>query len=279
MTSLVVCLAALSAACDTGPRPIAVVTAMPAELAAVLAFTDVTDTQTIDDHIYRIGTIGDEHVVVTMTGIGLVNAATITGALLDHFQVAGIVFSGVAGSRYSIGDVTVPDSWMLTAAGTTFPVDPAWLALAGGLVGAPDVVLDHCTHVPADPATEVCLPRTPTIEVGGLGKSADPFGRTAFRCQDDNNDVYGCDIGGPAPPAPTFSLPADPDPPVASDEETAAVARVAQQRGIRFIAFRSVSDGMGDPLMLPGFPGQFFTYYRLAAHNAAATAVAFLGRL
>ena len=28
--------------------------------------------------------------------------------------------------------------------------------------------------------------------------------------------------------------------------------------------------------MLPGFPTEFFIYYRLAAHNAAAAAIAFL---
>jgi len=60
--------------------------------------------------------------------------------------------------------------------------------------------------------------------------------------------------------------------------ETAAVAREAQGRGVPFIAFRAVSDGAGDPLGLPGFPTQFFAYYRLAAHNAAAATTAFVTR-
>ena len=58
--------------------------------------------------------------------------------------------------------------------------------------------------------------------------------------------------------------------------ETAAIAREATKRGVPFIAFRATSDGAGDPLMLPGFPSEFFVYYRLAAHNAAAAAIAFL---
>ncbi len=279
VASLVLCLLVGLTACNTGPRPIAIITAMPAELAAVLTFTDVTETRTIDGHIYRLGTIGGRRVVVTMTSIGLVNARTITTALLAHFDVAGIVFSGVAGSRYNIGDVTVPDTWTLRADGSSYPVDADWLALSRGLVGAPDVVLDRCTPRLADPTMNVCMPQMPTVVVGGVGLSADPFGRGAFFCEADNNDVYGCDIGGPAPRPPTFTLPADPMPPVAIDQETAAVARVAQMRGVRFIAFRGVSDGMGDPLMLPGFPGQFYAYYRLASHNAAVAAVRFLGRL
>jgi hypothetical protein len=40
-----------------------------------------------------------------------------------------------------------------------------------------------------------------------------------------------------------------------------------------------VSDGTGDPLNLPGFPAQFFAYYRLAGRNAAAATVALLERL
>jgi nucleoside phosphorylase len=68
----------------------------------------------------------------------------------------------------------------------------------------------------------------------------------------------------------------DLEPLAAEDMETAAIAREAAARDLPFIAFRAVSDGEGDPLNLPGFPAQFFAYYRLAAHNAAAATVAFL---
>ena len=58
--------------------------------------------------------------------------------------------------------------------------------------------------------------------------------------------------------------------------ETAAVGRVAHAQGVPFIAFRALSDGKGDPLMLPGFPFQFFVYKDLASQNAGKTALAFL---
>jgi adenosylhomocysteine nucleosidase len=61
--------------------------------------------------------------------------------------------------------------------------------------------------------------------------------------------------------------------------ETAAIAAAAAARGVPYIAFRAVSDGAEDPLELPGFPAQFFAYYPLAAHNAAAAASGFLARL
>jgi hypothetical protein len=64
--------------------------------------------------------------------------------------------------------------------------------------------------------------------------------------------------------------------------ESAAVARVAAERRVPFLAVRAGSDGGGDPLGDRGFPLQFFDYYRLAAHNAADVTraiVAELGRL
>ncbi|MCA1833262.1 MAG: hypothetical protein LC750_11155 [Actinobacteria bacterium] len=61
-----------------------------------------------------------------------------------------------------------------------------------------------------------------------------------------------------------------------TDMETAAVAQVANANTIPFIAFRALSDGLGDPLHLPGFPFQFFYYRQLAADNAAEMTLAFL---
>ena len=64
---------------------------------------------------------------------------------------------------------------------------------------------------------------------------------------------------------------------VVQDMETAAVARVATEKRIPFIVFRGVSDGRGDPVMLPPIPYlQFVVYQQLAADNAAAATLAFL---
>lgn len=65
----------------------------------------------------------------------------------------------------------------------------------------------------------------------------------------------------------------------AQDMETAATAAVADAHGIPFLGIRAVSDGQGDPLKLPGFPWQFFTYRNLAGDNAAAVTLAVLQEL
>src|SRR5205823_1224446 len=97
-----------------------------------------------------------------------------------------------------------------------------------------------------------------------------PFGGRAFPCTPGGGPIFGCEalLAGPLVP--------DALPPDAMDMETAAVARVAGDAGVPYVAFRGVSDGSGDPLGLPGFPAQFFAYYRLAAENAAAVTTAFL---
>src|SRR5262249_55519648 len=65
------------------------------------------------------------------------------------------------------------------------------------------------------------------------------------------------------------------------DMETAAVAKLAAENHIPFLAFRAVSDGGGDPLIasaIIGFPVQFFIYQQLAADNAGTVATEFLDR-
>jgi nucleoside phosphorylase len=269
----------------TTPPTIAILSAFPAELAAVLEHVTVTDTVVIDGHVYRIGTLGQARVVVAMTGIGLVNSTTITTAVLDHFDVGGLVFSGVAGSTLNIADVMVPEQWTL-GDGQIYAADPVWLGLARGIVGSVGAEFEHCTNAPTVTSPEVCLPNLPVMVVGGIGESSDEFNGRAFVCKPTGGDVFGCDVASSTAAA-TLALARDGMPPVAAaepppfiaqDNETAAFARVASQRGVPFIAFRAVSDGGGDPLGLPGFPAQFFAYYRLSAHNAAAAATTFVRR-
>lgn len=261
---------ALYACGDDDPgavQPIAIVSAFPAEQAPLREAAQIQNTKTIDGHIFRIGTLGGAPIILGLTGIGLLNAQATTRVLLDNFPVSGIVMSAVAGSTLRIGDVTVPDTWRFSD-GTSYPVTAAWLTQAAH-IGAPGVVsLQRCTELPNAPAhPPVCLDHDPAIVVGGVGESSDPFGDTPSACQPGGGEVFGCD---------TQSIE---DMPVATDMETAAVAREAAARGIPFIAFRAVSDGTDDPLNLPGFPSQFFAYYRLAARNAAAATIAFLEHL
>jgi nucleoside phosphorylase len=272
------CCAITEATCGAPPA-LAVFSAFPAELQPLVERATVRETLVIGDRVLRVGTLGDVPVVLGLLGIGLENAASTTRLVLDHFDVAAFVVSGVAGSPQRIGDVTVPDTWTEDD-GASHPADPALTAIARE-VAASGVAFEKCTPVPPEPpGPTVCLGYDPQIVVGGSGHSSDPFGGNPVRCTPGGGDVFGCDVTAamPASAAPAGG-PGETNLEVeTTDMETAAAAREAQARGVPFIAFRAVSDGAGDPLGLPGFPAQFFAYYRLAADNVAAATAAFVAR-
>ncbi len=271
---------------DSSPPPrIAVLSAFPAELAAYLDDASVSEEVVVNDRVFRVGVLGGVQVVMGLTGIGLVNAATTTRALLERFEVDGIVVSGVAGSALQIGDVTVPAAWV-TKDGSTYAAQQNWLALAEDIAAPGMVSLERCTTVPSASQNPVCMPQAPVIVVGGVGQSSDSFGSNGLPCQPGGGDLYGCDIDSMDPPSAAAVRRASATrtsdaaaAPVVNDMETAAIAREATLHGIPFIAFRAVSDGAGDPLGLPGLLAQFSAYYHFAAHNAAAATLAFLERV
>lgn len=291
---LVAVLAIFAGACgsdDDGSASqpfIAVLSAFPAELAPLVEQATVEETVEIDGRVFRVGRLGGIRVVLGMTGIGLLNAEAKTRGVLDHFDVTGVVVSAVAGSYLRIGDVAVPEKWTF-ADGEEYAPEPGWLARAEQIAAGAAVELERCTVPPSSTSGElVCLSHQPMIFVGGLGLSNDPFGDSPVECQMDTQlypDVFGCDVVSEGDGAASSELRHDAfphpktsatEPLAAEDMETAAIAREAAAHGLPFIAFRAVSDGEGDPLDLPGFPAQFFAYYRLAAQNAATATVAFL---
>ncbi len=265
--------------------PIAVVSAFPAELAPIVARAQVVETVSIGHRQFRRGRIGQTEVVLLLTGIGMANAEEAVQSLLARFPLRGVVVSGVAGSSERIGDVVVPSVWRLPDGGE-FAVDPYWQALATNLADTVAGALERCTEIPDRPgASPVCLPHRPALIVGGVGSTNDPFAGQALPCREDGGDVFGCDVEPVLSPmrwryrVRAASGGTRQNEPQVEDMETAVVARAASRAGLPFIAFRAVSDGAGDPLGLPGFPAQFFVYYRLAARNAAQATVAFLQAL
>jgi len=290
------------------PRTL-VLSAMPIELGPLLAQEKVQRTVTVAGHDFFVGTLRGQDVVLSLTGIGPVNATARTKLALHTFRcghrpgIKAVVFSGVAGGDW-IGNVIVPDRWTLDHGKTFIKVDPQMLATARRVAHG-HVPLER--QAPAgDPACgcvvspdsvgTVTVTHKPVVEVGGAGDTTDPFSGRALPCAPGGGDVFGCEpciLQSHAEQATQFGAGVMPfvDPSfftgyfsstatngnyVAEDEETAAVATVAHAAHLPFIGFRAVSDGGGDPLHLPGFPVQFFYYRQLSADNAATTTLAFL---
>ena len=289
------------AACATGrsviatadvPR-LAIVSAFEPELVRLRAATEITGTRVINGRTHYLGRLAGHDVVLLLSGFSMVNAAMTTQAVLDRFTIRGIVFSGIAGGvnpGLRVGDVTVPAQWgnyqemvfaretptgfapartttefanfgMMYPQGTSvaipfgkpdslvrrfwFPVDSASLATARH--ASRTVRLSRCTD-----AGE-CLAHEPQVVIGGNGVSGPTFVDNA-----------------------TFrewawrSFHAD-----ALDMETAAVAIVAYENRVPYVAFRSLSDLAG------GGAGQNESriFGRLAADNSAALVIAYLKAL
>lgn len=293
-----------------GDCPVLVLSAMPLELAPILSAAEVAPAPVwVDDgRGFWSGRVEGNRAILALTGIGLQNAAQTTQAAFEHFGCfSAVVFSGTSGGDF-IGDVMAPARW--TEDGAHFvDTSPNTLAVLADALRNP-VSLEQTTppgdplclcqpSVPATPNLPIAVAHKPQVEVGGDGLSSDGFGGRALPCVPQASDVFGCwpcrfpDSAAPAqatnlastvPPflEPQFVLgyeSASAPPPgnfVSQDMETAAVFSIVAAHGVPFIGFRAASDGGGDPLMLPGFPAEFFVYRQLAADNAAAVALAFL---
>ena len=292
-----------------GPR-VLVLAAMPLELNPLLAEADIDPAKTvrIEGRTFYSGRLGATDVVLAMTRIGMVNARQTATVAFEHATCpfTGAVFSGVAGSRFNIGDVAVPRRWTSDGGKTWTPVDRGMYQTARRLRDKVDMtetvpVGDAACLCPGvDAGTPVTMPHETRFRVGGGGTSGDTYGGHALPCIPGGGDVFGCEpcLGrdGTAQDALDFAANApslaDPaffsdffQPPESTtdsmssqDQETAAVAEVARRYGVPFLGIRAVSDGEGDPLHLPGFPWQFFAYRQLAGNNAAIATIAFLER-
>ena len=294
----------VATACRTLPRStraaasddvarIAVISAFEPELVKLRAATTITGTRVINGRTHYLGTLAGHDVVLLLSGFSMVNAAMTTQAMLDRFHITSIVFSGIAGGvnpGLNVGDVTVPAQWgnyqenvfaretasgfaparittpfahfgMMFTQGTSvalpvgkadslerrfwFPADSMALSAARRI--ASTARLARCT------AAGACLAHEPRIVIGGNGVSGPTFvDNAAYR--EWAWSTFNAD---------------------ALDMETAAVAVVAFENRVPYIAFRSLSDLAG------GGSGanEAQTFGRLAADNSATVVIEYLKAL
>ena len=91
-------------------HPIAVLTAIPEEIAAFGAHLTETGRESVAGIAVHHGTLDGRAVVLAESGIGKVNAALAASILFDRFRCGGIVFSGVAGGvdpDLAVGDLVI----------------------------------------------------------------------------------------------------------------------------------------------------------------------------
>ena len=92
--------------------PLAIVAAMPDELAAVVGAMEVDEVVTIGGRAFHRGRHGREAAVAVVSRIGKVAAAATTAILIERFAPRGVVMTGLAGAvdaRLAIGDIVIAD--------------------------------------------------------------------------------------------------------------------------------------------------------------------------
>ena len=235
---------------STGSPRVAVISAFSRELSPLITAAEIQHTEFINGRTHYLGRLAGRDVVLVLVGIGLSTSGAATQALIDSFDIAAILFTGIAGGinpNLNIGDVTIPARWRQAdipadAHEGWIDADPGMLTAARTVLEA--VALDSCT------TNGVCLGYGPGIVTDGNGIS-NPFFVDDSIYRNWLWDTFQADV---------------------VDMETSAVAEIARANQLPFLAVRCISD-------LAGSAGsnQIDTYLELAADNAAAVATSVLG--
>ncbi len=220
----------------------AILSALPEEQAGLSCALQAPERVVHAGRTFFCGTLEGQDVVLALSGIGKVAAATTATALVERFGAARIVFTGVAGGLgdgVQVGDVVVAHDYLQHDMDAS-PLFPRWelpgygrarLACDPHLAGLLSAAVDDCLQHPdlGTPAggTEgsARVPRRHT----GLVASGDLFVSTATGAR------ALCD-----------ALRAADHDVLAVEMEGAAVAQVCADYRVPFGAMRTISDRADD---------------------------------
>ena len=218
---------------------IAIVSAMHDELSQLLELMPDEHKQTRAGREFWIGHLHRHDVVLVLSGIGKVAAATTATLLIEHFDVSHIMFTGVAGGLaedVKVGDIVVAETFMQHDLDVS-PLFPKYEIPSYGVSAfnsdsriaaelkqaCADVLNDLSVMLTQEAMTTFALSR-PKLH-HGLLVSGDRFVSTTAESQILQQN-----------------LPAA----LAVDMESAAFAQVCHDYGIPFAAVRTISDRADD---------------------------------
>lgn len=233
----------------TTPPPIAIVSAMREELAAVLDLLPDERKVLVAGREFWHGHLHGRDVVAVLCRIGKVAAATTATALIEHFGARTIVFTGVAGGLgpgVNRGDVVVADAFLQHDLDAS-PIFPRH-----------EVPLYGLSRFATDPALTEALARAARAALPGAGfhrgliVSGDRFVSTTAEAR---------------------ALQAELPEALAVEMEGAAIAQVCHDYGVAYAAVRTISDRADDDAH-----GDFTSFVeQVASRHSAAIIRALLG--
>lgn len=275
---------------DQTPR-LLLLSAFSAEWNALVSQAQVEQRMTLLGRSFYTGTLHGCQVAITLSGASMVNAALVTQAALDRFNIQAVIISGIGGAAnpaLHIGDVCVPSRWAqyqenVFASQTQHGFCAGWFPTDFGSYGmmfpqpltvtrkegassnvehkfwfeVDSGLLETARHLSSQVRLEerwlafLRLPQAPRLVCGGNGVSGPSF---------VNNAAYRRWVWH------TFQ--AD-----VMDMESAAAAHVAYINHVPFIAIRTVSDLAGGA---SNRRNEILLFAHLAARNSAAVVSAFV---
>ncbi len=202
--------------------PFAIVSAMQEELAAVLALMQGQQKQTIAGRDFWLGQLHGRAVIVVLSRIGKVAAATTATILIERFGVHSLVFTGVAGGLHpsaQVGDVVVATEFLHH----DMDASPLFPKFEVPLTGVSRFAADTALSRELARAVGCALPQVRLHR--GLMVSGDRFVSTTAESRA---------IQAVLPDA------------LAVEMEGAAIAQVCLDYGVAFAAVRTISDRADD---------------------------------
>jgi adenosylhomocysteine nucleosidase len=227
---------------------IAIVAAMQEELQAVLALMPDESRQAAAGRDFFVGHLHGREVVVVLSRIGKVAAATTAAVLIERFGVEAIVFTGVAGGLgpdVEVGHVVVADAFMQH----DIDASPLFPRYEVPLYGTSTFATDRAW---SDRLAQAAASALPGVRLHrGLVLSGDRFVATSSESR-----------------ALQAALPEA----LAVEMEGAAIAQVCHDFGVPFAAVRTISGRADDVAHL-----DFATFLReVASRHSAAIVQALL---
>jgi adenosylhomocysteine nucleosidase len=220
-------------------RPIAIMAAMKEEMVGLASALQGARTIHNGSRQFNTGTLHGQPVVLVLSRIGKVAAATTATALVERFDVSAIVFTGVAGglaSGVNVGDMVVASEFIqhdMDASPLFAPLEiplygrahfPTDIALTQSLRAVAQDILKNPAQWIDNKTLKDLHVQSPKVH-SGLVLSGDRFVSTSAESQ-----------------ALQQRLPLA----LAVEMEGAAVAQVCHDYGVPFAAVRTISDRADD---------------------------------
>lgn len=234
----------MSADLAAAARPVAIVSAMAEELAALLAQARDVTVQHHAGRRFHVGTLHGVPVVLVLSGIGKVAAALTTTLLAERHAPQALVFTGVAGGLgegVRVGDVVFADTLLQH----DMDASPLFPRFEVPLTGRSRFGTDPDLTAALVAAAQALGDTAPALH-HGLVISGDRFVSAAAECA-----------------ALRQALPDA----LAVEMEGAALAQVCHDLGLPFAVLRSISDRANDSAHVD------FTQFIQGAAQASAAIV------